>query len=535
MTIDFAVDDWAPDAPYDICIVGAGAAGITLARQYVNTQTRVCLLESGGLDFEEATQNLYEGPNLGMPYYDIVDARLRFFGGTTNIWGGRCIPLDAIDFEKRDWIPHSGWPISRDDLEPFYVRAHNAMGLGAYEYGNKLWQAAGKRPPQFDATQLTTQFWRFDETEEPFGASRCTDIFNAANIDVVLHASVVHIQANAQANSVAHVDIGALNGRRGSVSARHFVLACGGIENARLLLAAQDVEANGIGNRHDQVGRYFMEHQHGRVGQVVTEQPWQIWHQFHKFELNDGRTVAPILLAGKEAQAERSMLNSGLTFKLQRNPDQGLLLNDRLYRDLKHKLPPDEARRRMYHTYRAVRSWTQKTIKPTLSRARARLGLRKLYVMVRAEQAPNPESRVQLVNDKDSLGIPRAALNWQLSALDKATVSALADLCQQEFQRLGLGTMAPAAWLADPSPEWPVDDTVSKHPIAGYHHMGTTRMSADPTTGVVDANCRVHGYQNLFIAGSSVFTTGGWANPTLTILALAYRLADHLGEQLENK
>ena len=208
-------------------------------------------------------------------------------------------------------------------------------------------------------------------------------------------------------------------------------------------------------------------------------------------------------------------------------------MNDRIYRDLKHKLPPDESRRRLWHTYRAVRSWSQRTIKPGLSRLRARLGLRKLYVMVRAEQAPNPASRVQLTDQKDALGVPRAALNWQLSAQDKQTVAALCEICDHEFKRLNLGRMRAAAWLSDPSPEWPVDDTVSKHPIAGYHHMGTTRMSAAPASGVVDANCRVHGYGNLYIAGSSVFTTAGWANPTLTIVALALRLADHLHTQAQ--
>jgi choline dehydrogenase-like flavoprotein len=152
--------------------------------------------------------------------------------------------------------------------------------------------------------------------------------------------------------------------------------------------------------------------------------------------------------------------------------------------------------------------------------------------MIRAEQAPNPESRVRLDSVRDALGMPRAALDWRPSRVDKDTVAALASVCSAEFSRLGMGTVTPSAWLDDSELMWPVDPTVSKHPIAGYHHMGTTRMSAAPAEGVVDADCRVHGYANLYVAGSSVFATGSWANPTLTIIALALRLADRLVDEM---
>jgi choline dehydrogenase-like flavoprotein len=221
-----------------------------------------------------------------------------------------------------------------------------------------------------------------------------------------------------------------------------------------------------------------------------------------------------------------------LTFKLQRDPALGLMFNDRIYRSLKHQLPPDRTRRRLWHTYRDVRGALQRSIKPLIERARSRTGLRGLYLMVRAEQAPNPDSRVILSGDRDALGVPKAALHWQLSRQDKETVSVLAETLGAEFSRVGLGTIEPSEWLDSDDAAWPVDPTVSKHPIAGYHHMGTTRMSDDPSRGVVDAQCRVHGYANLYVAGSSVFPTGGWANPTLTIIALAYRLADELDRRL---
>ena len=167
-----------------------------------------------------------------------------------------------------------------------------------------------------------------------------------------------------------------------------------------------------------------------------------------------------------------------------------------------------------------------------LERARSRLGLRRAYVMIRGEQAPNPASRVRLSSRRDALDMPRADLDWQLVAQDKQTVHTLMGMLDSELRRLGLGSAQPSQWLAEPGALWPMDATVGNHPIGGYHHMGTTRMSADPRHGVVDGDCRVHGYENLFVAGSSVFATGGWANPTLTILALSRRLGDHLNSRI---
>jgi len=160
------------------------------------------------------------------------------------------------------------------------------------------------------------------------------------------------------------------------------------------------------------------------------------------------------------------------------------------------------------------------------------MGLTQLHIMVRAEQAPNPASRVVLGEKRDALGVRQADLDWQLSGQDTHTLQVLNKVLDKEFRRLGVGEVQPSSWLNALAPgeitQWPVDPSVGNHPIGGYHHMGTTRMSADPRYGVVDADCRVHGYTNLYVAGSSVFPTGGWANPTLTIIALARRLGRHL-------
>ena len=516
----------------DVCIVGAGPAGITLARKLAEQGRSVCLLESGGEDFEQDTQSLNAGASAGMTYYPLESSRLRFFGGTTHIWGGRCAPLDDIDFETREWVPYSGWPFGAEALADYYRNAHELLRLGRYAYDERLWRDIGAPKPPFDEKLFTTRFWQFDKREGPFALRRCADLAGSDNVNIILHANAVHIQADADARGVTHINISTLAGRQGRVSAAYYVLACGGIENPRLLLASRDVEANGIGNRFDQVGRYFMEHPHCRAGRLDSKQAYALWDGMRKRYLAGNVAAAPALLPTASLQGEKGILNSALTFKLQRDPLRGVPTARKLYQRLKHELAPDRRGRRLHYEYRRLRNWFDRSLRPLGEQALAALGITGLSVIVRAEQAPNPQSRVRLSNRKDILGLPYPELDWRLSSQDRDTVTALADTLQSEFERLGMGVLRKSGWLEEPALEWPVDLSVGNHPIGGYHHIGTTRMSADPRTGVVNADSRVHNYSNLYVAGSSVFPTSGWANPTLTIIALSLRLADHLHVRL---
>jgi len=528
MLIDLK-DSEAPTAlEADVCVVGGGAAGVALTRKLMAGGHDVCLLEAGGMDFDQATQDLCHGENVGMDYYELEHSRLRFLGGTTNIWGGRSVPLDRIDFEKREWVPHSGWPITLADLEPYYRIAHESLELGEYDYSQQMWDKLQLHPIGFNADEITHLFWRFDNMKERFNSEQVSDLVAAPNVRIVLHANVVRIQAGEQARDVTHLLARTLQGHETTFKAKHFVLACGAIENARLLLLSDDVEKAGIGNAGDQVGRYFMEHPHGRIAHIKTDDPVWFWAHYRKRYPSGGAPVAPALVAPEALQRRMAILNSAATFKIQRNPELGLGLGNKVYMSLKHDLNATRANRRIWHWYRGLLDWLQKHLPMPLVRGVAKARRMELYLMARAEQSPNPDSRVKLSTETDALGCRRGDLDWQLSELDKRSVLELARAVGREFERLGLGRLQTSDWLEDGTAAWPVDPTVGNHPIGGYHHMGTTRMSPSSGTGVVDANCTVHGYSNLHIAGSSVFTTGGWANPTLTILALAHRLADHL-------
>lgn len=517
----------------EVCIVGAGAAGVALARDLMKAGRDVCLLEAGGMDYDEKTQSLCKGRNIGMEYYDLDHSRLRFFGGTTNIWGGRSVPLDPIDFEKRDWVPHSGWPITLDDLLPYYKIAHDSLELGDYDYESGLWEKLRLSPIDFRPSEIVHRFWRFDELAERFNSNRSDDLVKAQNVRIVLHANTVGLQATDNATGISRLDAMTLQGRRLQVNARHYVLACGAIENARLLLISNNTETNGVGNRHDQVGRYFMEHPHGRIAHIETGDPAAFWALYRKRFPASGVPVAPAMVLPTSLQRELGVLNSAATFKIQRDPNRGEAVSNRVYMNLKHGLSPNKAGRTLWHAWRGSLNWLQRHVSMPLLRLGVKVNRMGLYVMARAEQAPNPQSRVSLSSERDALGSQRADLDWRLSALDKETMLQFGKTLQREFDRLKLGRVTTSEWLEDGRPEWPVDPTVGNHPIGGYHHMGTTRMSTSARDGVVDANCTVHGYHNLHIAGSSVFTTGGWANPTLTLLALTHRLGDHLNRLLE--
>lgn len=517
MLIDLADSAPATDLRTDVCVVGAGAAGITVARDLVDSGRDVVLLEAGGLDFEPATQALYDGENVGMDYYDIRESRLRFFGGTTNIWGGRCTPLNDIDFAHREWVAHSGWPIGPSDLKAYIRRSHDSLALGEFEYGESLWDRIGGAPP-LAKSRVATHFWRFDTVAERFLATRCRDLLESPSCRVFTHANVVDMATGSDA--VTKLRAVTLDGRAIEVRPAHVVLACGGMENARLLLAT------GIGNTHDQVGRYFMEHPHGRLGHVDGTDGFQLWRAFRKRRVADV-PVAPALTLSEAEQRTRRTLNSAVTLKLEDQP-RAFRWEKQAYMHLKHRLAPSKSGRAVWRAHRSARVALQRTIGERWKQLKTRAGTQRLAVMIRAEQAPNPSSRVTLGATKDPLGMPRLRLDWRLSAIDKHSLRALADVLDGEFTRLQLGRLTASPWLADENPDWPYDPTVGKHPIGGYHHMGTTRMSHSPRDGVVDANCRVHGTSNLYVAGSSVFTTSGWANPTLTILALSHRLAEHL-------
>jgi choline dehydrogenase-like flavoprotein len=512
----------------EVCILGAGAAGITLARRLAASGLDVCLLESGGADYEKPLQALGVGESIGFPYYPLEESRLRLFGGTTAVWGGRVVQLDPIDFERRDWIEHSGWPFGKEELASYYAEALRLLEVEPTLADETMWDRLGLSQPGFDPERLRTNFFQFDEQFERFTLRRCQDLVDSAKVKILLHATVLDIRANAEGTAIDSVQIGNLSGGRGVVRARVFVIAAGGLETPRLLLNSRGVHKAGLGNHEDLVGRFFMEHPHARAGRVIPQKLWQLLNLLPRSHRKNGLRYAALGRVSESLQKREGILNSSFTLSVRRHQGTRMPPGKWLFNAIKWKVPHDPTGRSLWWVHRRAKRAFAERFGLASRWIRATTGRQGLYVVARAEQAPNPASRVLLSNERDPFGLPQIALDWNFLDVDKRSLHVMIEALDAELKRLSLGRAEVSPWLEENDTPWEVDPLISSHPVGGYHHIGTTRMAASPKHGVVDPDGRVHGLGNLYIAGSSVFPTSGWANPTLTILALTLRLGDHL-------
>lgn len=514
----------------EICIVGAGAAGIALAHSLRDRGFRVLLLESGGMELEEPTQALYQGELRGVAQLDLDASRLRMFGGTMNHWAGWCRPLEAHDFRPPDPADPRRWPFGREELDPWYAAAHKALELGPPDYDTlEPWLAAADRPAlALDPKRLRTALFQVNPIR--LGAEREADLAAARTVDVWLNANVLELMTDATASRVTGLRARSLEGGEFSVTARLVVLAIGGIETARLLLLSNRVQPAGLGNTHDLVGRYFMDH------------PWLAHYGFLAFSqpetdlrlyLDENQARGTHILATLASTTPEPGIGSfRVLLRPARRVVQGVAALKSIGGDIAALRWPRDLFGNLGHAfsdYDAVIDSAYKTI------FRTRKGpfsvpepqdapIVGAHLDINVEQMPNRDSRVILTRARDALGQNRVALDWRPGVPEKRAIRRATELVGQEMGRLGVGRLR-GNTLGD-NDSWPGDLQGSRH------HMGTTRMADSPRLGVVDAQCRVHGVSNLYIASSAVFPGAGFANPTLTIVALALRLGDALVREL---
>lgn len=505
----------------EVCIVGAGAAGITLAREFIGSPFRVTLLESGGMEYEQDTQELYQGQSVGQEFEDLTTCRLRFFGGTTNHWGGWCLPYDAIDFEPREGHPYYSWPFTRSYLDPWYERAQEVCGLGPYDYRPSSWGITpDKVPPPFGGPEFECKIVQVSSVQ--FGQAYGPDLRSAPRVTVYLHANAFDFEAGEDGAAVTELTVKTLSGSSFQVRARIYVLAAGGIENARLLLASGKEDGNGLGNSRDLVGRFLMVHLIYPGGVIVPAHPRMTF---------DFRVESDYVIGGSKHHFWSFV---GLTEASMRNRRLGNIMIDWKYdfspvvdgvnalkRILEGEGPGGSRWADLSKVVRHLEGVSEYAVRKALFGQS--IPIDALEVHCASEQEPNPRSRVSLGSERDRLGMREVVVDWELSAGDKSRAAAILQLLGTEVGRAGFGRLRPSMGQDGP---WPRDF------YGNEHQMGTTRMHRDPTLGVVDENCRLHSVSNLYVAGSSVFPAGGSNNPTLTIVALALRLADHIKEQL---
>jgi choline dehydrogenase-like flavoprotein len=560
----------------DIIIIGAGPAGLSIARELGGTDVRVIVCESGVLGQHEKYYHLNKveaktdqyfdpkspfrmtfftnGNPVWNPETEPYGSRVRGYGGSTAFWGGKAAVFDENDFKKREWVPYSGWPIALSDVSPYFDRAGDLVNLGPHVYNDDLWPMLGKRKPEphLDTGRLKTTFWQYSRSRinkmDIVRFHRDHVNIEGDNLTTLLNATVTRIDLQDDQKSFKGVEVSTLEGERYYIKGTTCIIAASAIENPRLLLANTHQMPDGIGNQNDVVGRFLMDHPGGKIGQFTGSAIKKVSRQFGFFGLQNGDQTHMYmhgLLLSAEKQAEEGLLNAALFALEGISPDDPFMAAGRLVK-FKSKNPLKDVMSIISSSGLMIKGIGMKILEAgvvpeglrafvinTAIRLNPNMVVREyqslgvphkltsLDLFSLSEQHPNPESRIRLGESKDDFGMPRALVQWRLTEFESRSIMRLAQIMADEFEAKGLPRPTFEDWITHSRPaEARLSDMA--------HPTGTTRMGDDPKTSVVDANCKVHGIDGLYIAGSSVFPTSGQANPTLMIMTLAIRLAEHL-------
>ncbi|MCB1737734.1 MAG: GMC family oxidoreductase [Gammaproteobacteria bacterium] len=496
------------DKRYDLCICGSGFAGVALALR-LPASLNILILEGGGSWFEERSQEIYQGSNAGREYFELNATRLRQFGGTSGLWSGWCRPLDDRDFIKQAHIPTSGWPIAAEDLAPYLEPAESFLDVREHlaDWGAAMPDLSALRRIEFAWSSPTLRI-----------AEKYQEVLREKpNIDCFLNANLTDIRLADDLDHVVSVEVRNYRDTVRQVEVGQVVLAAGGLENPRLLLNCNRQRPGGLGNEQDLVGRYFHEHPHFIAGNFILED--EVAYRLARAQLPGTRILLTQFLTPSDAFMRQNKILNFAMRVVHTNTNPGLGFSDKM--------------RRLLCTTSATRAAGEVFDSEALHCRRDPFfnggdALRDGYIKIVSASEPNPESRLTLAEARDRFGLRRARLDWRLGEMEKNTFRAAMSEIAQQFVNRKLGRVQIYDWVRDadaPFPGFPQE-------VAGHHHMGTTRMSTSPESGVVDADQRVFGIDNLYVTGSSVFPYGGHANPTLTIVQMAMRLADHLAHKL---
>ena len=537
----------------DVVVVGAGAAGITLALELADTGLEVVLVEAGGEGYSAEGQDHYRATSVEPASHAPAQMyRRRNLGGTTALWGGRCIPFDPIDFEARPWMPHSGWPISYDEVARHYPRALHWCDAGQAHFDATAGLPGATAPMVDGATQVDLVLDRLERFSPPvhFGLRYRARLAAAPHLRVLLNAPVQQVLCQAGGTAAAGVElrVGAVRLR---VAAPRVVLAAGGIETARLLLASDRDCPSGLGNGHDLVGRFYQCHLEGEIGRIrFTARPDLVRAGYALS--SDGVYCRRYVWLSPQAQRRDAL--AGLVVRPNHanivNPDHRNAVLSAMYL-VKHLIVPEYARKLTALEEQALAQRRNASLRfhaehlrnvllgaPGLAAfaamwARKRVFARRklpsvflhdprgVYPLeVNAEQEPHPDSRITLANETDALGQRRVRIDWRTTTADHERLARGLRVLQAAFAAHG------GARLEFDGID--LDQAAARRIPVGGHHIGTARMGASPATGVCDVNGELFGTRGVYIAGAAAFPTSGFANPTLTLIALSVRLAYHL-------
>jgi choline dehydrogenase-like flavoprotein len=537
------IDDGATLA-CDVCVIGAGAAGLTIAHELAGSGLSVIVLAGGGRRQRKRDQALYRGTVIDPSQHSWADRfRARRYGGTTAIWGGRCLPYDEIDFEARPYVPFSGWPFGRATLDPYYARAAVYCEIGAplFDATTALPDRPAALLPGFDSPAVTaTTIERFSRPTD-FGRSLEARLRAASSVRVLLDAHCVGLAGTASGTAIDRVSCATFRPSRFSIRAGSTVIAAGGLETTRLLLAARAAPEAPLAIASDWLGRGYMGHLNGTIGEIGFTQPPNLIN--YGYEMSpDGIYCRRRFWITPPVQRELGLLNT--MFRLHHPPINDpahrepvlsamYLVKDLLLYEYSRKLREGRAFGHLLGHVRnvaarpfALARFGADWIDRRMLRSR-RLPSVALYsptgryaIEFHAEQAPDPSSRLTLGGATDRFGTPELVIDWRANRLDVDSVRRAYGVLQRAFAATNSGMLT--------LDQENMEAAIRRDGAVGGHHLGATRLADSVERGVVDSQCRLFGVQNGFVASAAVLPTSSQANPTFTIVALAIRLADHL-------
>jgi choline dehydrogenase-like flavoprotein len=494
----------------DLCIIGSGPAGISVGKKLLGSNTKVIILESGGIDPSVAYNELNKGGNSGPRFLSLDASRMRCFGGASRIWAGVCAPFSKEDFKKKSYVPLSGWPIIKEDLDLYYKEAAKMLGISydSFDHSNSVNNSfSGLSFPELSSKNsfLSTSIRQTsDSSNRNFGGKYKKLFSDSNNVDVLFHSTVTKLNVSKNGKKIIGIEAQDLSNKKCTINAKKYVLAAGALENPRLLLHANDFFKNGIGNESGFVGSCFMSHPGiPRVAEIFKTS---------KGDCIEEKSYSSDLIyqfaSSTSEQFNNQILNHGFDMK----PYTDLANLSTYYSG---RLKTDYKKLLKYFDFK-------QSVDKTFCRLKGKYASNLWDLGVALEQEPTHRSRLTLNPfSKDFFGVPLINMFWdEISEREKMTVDRSVKLLARELGKTNSGRVKfTEDFLSGKA--FQEQDSVN-------HHIGTTRMARSIDRGVVDKNCKVFSISNLYIAGSSVFPTSSIVNPTYTIIALGLRLGDHL-------
>ncbi len=521
MIIDLERNEGLPEFSADVCIVGAGAAGIVLAAELARQNRRVLLLESGGLSIESTAQALNECSYIGQPHRGANIGRFRALGGTTTVWGGQVLELDAEDFAVRPWIPGSGWPFSKQELIPYYERALRAEGLTqSIRADQEIWRQMKIAAPEL-GDALSTYFTRW--CPEPNFARLFRSTLDSPNVCVVTHATATAMLLAEAGLRVQGIRCRTLSGRERIFSAAQYVLCLGTIESVRFLLQPLPDAQTPSWNRSGLLGRHFHSHIDFNAASVPADAAARLQRWFANVYLGRYKYHPKFRLALRLQQREK-ILNIAGSFTCINSAETELRRVKLLARSFLRGRFSVAGRKDLPTVLRQLPTMVQLAYGYRVRHRAAWPTDSAFWLRTHCEQEPLSQSRITLIDARDATGMLRAQLDWRVSPLEWRTIRYFTEQVQRTFAGNGMAHIEPNPRLAleDGFRDITFDDS--------HHHMGGARMAVSSGEGVVDPDLQLHGVSNAYLCSASVFSTSGFSNPTHTLIALAIRLADRLKE-----